>query len=59
LLQALQTDPAALVREAAAWSLSRAHGADEGTRAALEAALQREPDAGTQADIRASLDGVA
>jgi len=59
LLQALDFDPEPLVREAAAWSLSRGFGADHGTRAALEAALARETDSAAQADIRASLDGVA
>ncbi len=44
LLEALEGDPAALVREAAAWSLATAHGQDQGVRAALDRAASREPD---------------
>ena len=44
LLRALTFDPAALVREAAAWSLAQSHGTDRGTRAALDRAIAREPD---------------
>ena len=44
LLRALEGDPAALVREAAAWSLQRAHGQDAGVNDALQRAAAREPD---------------
>lgn len=52
LLRALTFDPAALVREAAAWSLARAHGSDAGVRGDLERAIEREPDAAAQAAMR-------
>ncbi len=54
LLAALE-DPAPLVREAAGWSLARAHGADAGARAALERALAREADPAARAGLAASL----
>lgn len=44
LLKALTFDPAAIVRDAAAWSLSKSHGSDHGTREALDRAVVREPD---------------
>jgi epoxyqueuosine reductase len=44
LLEALDFDPAPLVREAAAWALARGHGADAGVSGRLEAAAAREPD---------------
>jgi len=55
LLQALGEDPSELVRGAAFWSLARAHGQDRGVAAALAAARDREPDAATAEDMRASL----
>jgi len=44
LLRALTFDPSALVREASAWALSRGHGEDESSRAALEKASLSDPD---------------
>ena len=44
LLRALSFDPSAVVREAAGWSLARAHAADAGVRPALERAAAREED---------------
>ena len=44
LLEALQTDPAPLVREAAAWGLARGFGGAPGVRDALAAAHEREED---------------
>jgi epoxyqueuosine reductase QueG len=55
LLQALASDPAPSVREAAGWALGRAHGSERGTRAALEAAQRRETDAGAGADLERTL----
>jgi epoxyqueuosine reductase len=54
LLQALTFDPAALVREAAAWSLAQAHGRDAGTRESLERAAAAESHPGTRLAIEAS-----
>ncbi len=48
LLRALTFDPAAIVREAAAWSLARAHGQDRETRLSLERAGAIEPDRETR-----------
>jgi epoxyqueuosine reductase len=45
LLKALSFDPAPLVREAAAWSLSHAHRTDAGVPRALERAARSEADA--------------
>jgi epoxyqueuosine reductase len=56
LLRAISVDPSAVVREASAWSLARAHGADAGVRAALDAARAREPDLAARAGIARSLD---
>ena len=53
LLRALTFDPSALVREAAAWSLSRAHGDDESARSALERAAGTDPEAPNREAIRA------
>jgi epoxyqueuosine reductase len=55
LLEALESDPSALVREAAAWGLIRGHGDDAGTRASVEAALEREPDDEARAGMARSL----
>jgi epoxyqueuosine reductase len=44
LLKALSFDPASLVREAAAWSLSRAHREDAGVELALERSARSESD---------------
>jgi epoxyqueuosine reductase len=52
LLRALSFDPAPLVREAAAWALSRAHRADEGVRPALEHAARAEGDAITRVALQ-------
>lgn len=52
LLRALDFDSSALVREAAAWALSKAHGADAVTKAALEKASITEPEAATRSAIR-------
>ncbi len=52
LLRALTFDPSAIVREAAAWSLSRAHGDDRETRAALEQAGESDPSEAARAEIR-------
>ncbi len=41
LLDALEDDPSDVVREAAGWSLARAHGFDPRVRAALERAAER------------------
>ena len=56
LLRALTFDPAALVREAAAWALARAHAHEPGVRAAVETAARSEPDAAAQAAMRGSLE---
>lgn len=45
LLDALEHDPSGVVREAAGWSLARAHGRESGVREALARAAAREPDA--------------
>jgi hypothetical protein len=52
LLRALTFDPSEIVREAASWSLSRAHGDDPGTRAALERAEERDPSDAARGAIR-------
>jgi epoxyqueuosine reductase len=52
LLRALDLDPSALVREAAAWALAKAHGDDATTKAALEKASTTEPDAEARSAIR-------
>lgn len=54
LLRALSFDPAALVREAAAWSLERAHGRDQGVRNALDRALAAETDPAARDAMAAS-----
>lgn len=56
LLVALDGDPAALVREAAAWSLARAHAADAGVRPALERAERVEPDPRARAGMARGLE---
>jgi epoxyqueuosine reductase len=48
LLRALSFDPSALVREAAGWSLARAHGADLDAREQIERAAARDPDPATR-----------
>jgi epoxyqueuosine reductase len=52
LLRALDHDSSPLVREAAAWSLAKAHGTDAATKAALERASTRDPVEATRAAIR-------
>ncbi|MEM7306706.1 MAG: tRNA epoxyqueuosine(34) reductase QueG [Planctomycetota bacterium] len=59
LLAALESDPAARVREAAGWSLARAHARDRGVAEALERAEAAEPEAAARADLRRSRDLVA
>jgi HEAT repeat protein len=54
LLRALREDASALVREAAAWALARAHATEPGVAPALEAAARREPEAWARAGIEAS-----
>jgi epoxyqueuosine reductase len=44
LLRALSFDPSAVVREAAGWSLARAHAADAGVIPAIQGAAERESD---------------
>lgn len=44
LLHALSFDPSAVVREAAGWTLARAHRTDAGVQSALESAAARESD---------------
>ncbi len=56
LLGALEDHPHGPVRAAAGWSLARAHGEDEGVRAALQRAAQRETDPAVAQDLRVSLD---
>lgn len=51
LLKSLSSDPAAIVREAAAWSLGRAHASDSGVKEALERAAAREQDDSTRGSI--------
>lgn len=53
LLRALTFDPSALVREAAAGSLARAHGDDAESRQGLEVAAASDPDAPCRAAIAA------
>tara|TARA_R110002096_G_scaffold24453_9_gene77044 strand:- start:66 stop:1196 length:1131 start_codon:yes stop_codon:yes gene_type:complete len=55
LRHALERDPSSQVRESAAWSLAFAHGADDGTRPAIERAMAREDDV-IAAAMRASLE---
>jgi epoxyqueuosine reductase len=60
LERALALDPSPRVREAAGWSLARAHAADRGASAALERAVERETDPAARADLarsRAALGG--
>lgn len=52
LLRALSFDPSSVVREAAAWSLAQAHGADHGVRDALERAEAAEADPQMKAALR-------
>jgi epoxyqueuosine reductase len=53
LLKALSFDPSQVVREAAAWSLAKAHAKDDGVRGALERAAAAEDDAAVRAAILA------
>lgn len=59
LLHALGFDPAALVREAAAWALARAHLSDQGVAEALDRAVRREPGGRAPDELRASIDAGA
>ena len=56
LLQALDRDASATVREAAGWALAHAHAADGGTREALQRAQAREPDDQARRGLGTSLD---
>ena len=55
LLRSLE-DREPLVRAASAWALARAHAGEAGVREALEAALRREPDPATRADLALSFE---
>jgi epoxyqueuosine reductase len=57
LLNALSFDPAAMVREAAAWALARTRGSDPQVRSAMERAAARESDSAAREQMRRSLDG--
>ena len=54
LCRAALQDPAPLVREAAAWSLARAHAGDAGVRRTLDRALSQEPDPAARAGMERS-----
>lgn len=56
LLHALDSDPSAIVREAALWGLARGHRADAGTGDRLARALEREVDPGARVGMRQTLD---
>ncbi|HUR28756.1 MAG TPA: tRNA epoxyqueuosine(34) reductase QueG [Planctomycetota bacterium] len=56
LVAALRTHPSAMVRASAAWSLGKAHQADDGIRSELESAVLREIDAPAAGDMRATLE---
>lgn len=55
LARAAQHDPSPLVREAAGWSLARAHGGEPATRALLERLARSDPDAACRAALEARL----
>jgi len=57
LQAALDDDPSALVREAAAWGLARGHRDEPGVKRSLDRALAREADEGARAGMVRSLDG--
>jgi hypothetical protein len=59
LLRALGFDPAALVREAAAFALARAHRGEEGVATALDLAVRREPGDRAPAALRAAIEAAA
>jgi epoxyqueuosine reductase len=54
LQRALALDPSPRVREAAGWSLARAHGSDRGAVAALERAAEAEAEPAARADLERS-----
>lgn len=56
LAQRLATAEAPLVRDAAAWALASAHGADASTRIALERQWEREPEAWVRRGIELELE---
>ncbi|MFT5049434.1 MAG: epoxyqueuosine reductase [Chlamydiales bacterium] len=56
LMTALEADPSAQVREAAAWGLTQGHRDESGVLAALDRAVAREVDDGARAGMRSSLD---
>lgn len=56
LLHALSFDPAALVRESAAWALLHGHAGESGVRGAVDAARARELDVQARRSIERSLD---
>ncbi len=57
LLRSLREDPVAMVREAAAWALTRAHGQEAGVRSAVAAARDREADPAWRQELDRSLEG--
>lgn len=57
LLATLEHSPSPILRDAAAWSLARAHGRDRGVRAALDSARAREPDYELRGALADYLDG--
>jgi len=57
LLTALDSDPSALVREAAGWALAHGHRADEEARRALDRGLAADPAPEVRRGLRRSLDG--
>lgn len=56
LATALVDDAEPQVREAAAWALAHAHRDDRGVRAAVLAALAREPDSNARAGMRQTVE---
>jgi epoxyqueuosine reductase len=59
LLKALSFDPAPLVREAAAWSLSQGYSTDAGVRSALERAARSETDGICRSELERWAGGTA
>ncbi len=57
LLRALDSDPSALVREAAGWGLAHGHRADAQARRALDRALAADPAPEVRLGLRRSLEG--
>lgn len=57
LLEALGSDPSALVREAAGWALAHGHRADAVARRALDRGLATDPAPEVREGLRRSLEG--